>query len=516
MTQAEKVSAVCAECAGPLSFDSDVAQVSCSFCESTMAVAEDTQLVRLACPACGGSFCYLDGQLAGRCPYCETALAGLTRHLLLRYAIRPQTVAPVADAEPLWVPIWRVKGLIYGWDIVSRASLEIDYGPPTAESSNAVSDSYSGTRMVDSGPQKQFFSRVAQQWLLDPAAGPFGVSALGWRPALYPLEVLSAEHERWGRVLAPVMELDEARGRLRQRAFDLGNAAEGLNRLELQRRELVAETISLLYYPFWVQPESAGALGVAETPLNVWDAVTGEPESLIAPSPAPGPASTTAFDELVLIELRCGHCGEALGLGSRAVVYPCHRCGTFWIGTEGGLKPFTAAYAEPQVETEGGPLLWLPFWRVGCEVGFCGQQARSVAGLGGVLNVHWRSAGPQPPRAGGESPLSYFVPAYGAYRAPRLDPAARDMTRIQPPLKDGGYREGAAFSAFFAPEDAMALGHVVFLHLLLGTPRRLASLRVRAEAPSLWYVAFEQRGRELVSTLTGARYERAIFRGIGH
>ena len=56
-----------------------------------MAVGEGVGLVRLDCPVCAGNFYYIDGAMAGSCPYCEAPLIALTRHRLLRFLIlRPR------------------------------------------------------------------------------------------------------------------------------------------------------------------------------------------------------------------------------------------------------------------------------------------------------------------------------------------------------------------------------------------------------------------------------------------
>jgi hypothetical protein len=102
-------------------------------------------------------------------------------------------------------------------------------------------------------------------------------------------------------------------------------------------------------------------------------------------------------------------------------------------------------------------------------------------------------------------------------RAPRLDFAARDMTRLQPLVEPGGYATGETFHCFFGPDDAERLGYVVMLQIIPGSiVKRAASLRVRAGQVSLWYVPFADQGRELQNLLTGALYDRDAFRGVGH
>ena len=53
--------------------------------------------------------------------------------------------------------------------------------------------------------------------------------------------------------------------------------------------------------------------------------------------------------------------------------------------------------------------------------------------------------------------------------------------------------------------------------LLPGTAvKALRSLRIEVGPAALWYVPFDNRGRELVNLLTGVRYDWAAFRGVRH
>lgn len=85
-----QVISVCVECGAPVSFPKGALQVDCEFRNAGMAVGKETVLVRLACPACHRNFYYIDGMMAGQCPFCETPLVALTRNRLWRYVIPPR------------------------------------------------------------------------------------------------------------------------------------------------------------------------------------------------------------------------------------------------------------------------------------------------------------------------------------------------------------------------------------------------------------------------------------------
>jgi hypothetical protein len=238
-----------------------------------------------------------------------------------------------------------------------------------------------------------------------------------------------------------------------------------------------------------------------------------EPLAQAAEPPRVGD-TLSLFDEMTLIELECPECTEPLPRGNHSQIIPCTACGQFWrVGRE-GLTPFPARYARPQ-GTPQGPILWLPFWRIEAAVRYGGREARQVKDLRNQLGVMRPRA--ELPTAPPDAPLCYYVPAFGAARAPRLDYAARDMTRLQPVLEAGEQGEGELFTCFYSPEDALRLAYVTWIPILPGVViPRLRSLRVETGTPALWYVPFDDRGRELSNLLTGFRYDRSTFRGVRH
>ncbi|MBW2736088.1 MAG: hypothetical protein JRH20_27195 [Deltaproteobacteria bacterium] len=493
--QIEQVSALCGDCGAPLSFALGTVQTTCGFCNAGMVMGEQARVVRLRCPACSGNFYYIDGKMGGQCPYCETPLVMLTRDRLLRFIIRPASEPPTPAAEMIFVPFWHLTGLIYGWDFGSRVSTQLERGVgPKGE--NQAPERVSR----DHGPQKIFRGRVVDRWLADPSGRALGLHSLRWRGAIHPLEPLTAEHEQLGHLLPIYLPVEEARGALQDMAMGAG-ATDGITKLACQRADLVAQTLSLLYYPFW------------RVDGELFDGVNGDQETLLTPTDAPSSSPTSGFDELSIVELRCKGCGERLSPSSGALVFPCHKCDTFWVAGRDGLAPFSAAYAEPRLSAEDAPVVWLPFWRVETTLHMAAKTSRCVGDLRNALGVRSLSG------EGGSDPddaLCYFVPAYGAMRAPRLDFAARDLTRMLPRLRAGRYTGGDNFACFFGPDDARRLGYVVWLQILSGTPRRIASLRVETGDVALWYVPFADLGRELHNLLTGARYDRAAFRGVSH
>jgi hypothetical protein len=326
------------------------------------------------------------------------------------------------------------------------------------------------------------------------------------------MEPFSERHEQLGRVVRPALEVEQVREELVARAHRLGGVAEGITRLDCQRQDLVTEELSLVYYPFWSSATPAGA------PV-LTDGVTGEPEPAYRPEGAQDAMAPAlgVLDDLRVIELRCGVCGEGLVAGNRSVVLPCAGCGSFWLVTRDGLKQFGASYAAPRASAggDGGTRLWLPFWRVPVEVGFCGRKAATVADLIARLGVTRPASAVESEPL--DAPLCYYAPAYGALRAPRVDHAARDMTRAQPRLEPGETGKGELFTCFFGPDDARRMAYVTWIQVLpSAVAHQLRSLRLAPGEPALWYLPFEEREREIVNLVTGARYERALFRGLRH
>jgi len=485
-------------------------QVRCDHCDAGLAVEDGQRLVRLSCPVCSGNFYYLDGSMAGDCPFCEAALLALSRNRLLRYVVRPSAPAPddAPDAKLVLLPFWHLSGILLGWDIGRRVTMEEDRNPHATSQGERPEDAMPGATRQDSGPMRSCRARVVDLNLPDPSARALGITSLRMRAAVFPLEQFSAEHEALGRVEPPRLHLQQARDALMERAIRLGDPTGGMTALDTQRLDLVCEELALYYYPFWVK---SGADGGA----RLWDAVSGDPEALGSPVQAPEAAGHGAFDELRVLELKCGACGEALTPGNHSMVLPCSACGAFWEVTGDGLVAMEAHFARPPggVNTEGA--VWLPFWRVPVRARYGGRLAHRVADLRNMLGVMLPPF--DRPRASPDSQLHYYVAAYGAMRAPRLDHAARDMTRIQPLLKRAPRARGELYHCFFSGEDARTLGYATLIQILPGVvPHRIRSLRIQAGAARLWYVPFAGHSRELVNMVTGVRYDRSAFRVVRH
>lgn len=499
-----RVSSICAECGAPIAFELGSMQVQCDHCEAGLVVDQGQRLVRLACPACGGNFYYIDGSMCGSCPYCEASLLALSRDRLLRYVFRPRTECPEAaqGAALELLPFWHLAGLLFGWDVGSRVTFEeeaVQYNSEGQPNAPPV------PMRKDSGPMRRVRNRVVDVSQPDPAVRALGICSLRMRAGVFPMEPFCAEHKELGRVVPPSVDATEIRGRLRGRAMSKSSPTEGMTRLSAQRKDLVAEELALYYYPFWVKR--------AGDEVAAWDAMSGEPEPLAAPQEAPRSVASTAFDQLKLIELSCGECGEALPAGNHSMVLPCTACGQFWRVAREGLEPFSARYARPQAEAQEP--VWLPFWRVPCTLVYGGRKVRRAGDVRNVLGVITPPG--ELPRAPAGAPLCYYVSAYGNMRAPRVDHAARDMTRVQPALKPGPAGEGDLYHCFYGAQDARQLSYITWINIMPGVvPHRLRSLRVQPGEPELWYVPFDSRGRELVSLVTGLRYDKSAFRGVRH
>ncbi|MCA9668228.1 MAG: hypothetical protein KC503_21695 [Myxococcales bacterium] len=501
----ELVSSICAECGADVRFSPGQSHASCSHCDASMAVDQGL-LLRLRCPGCGGNFYYIDGNLGGACPYCETELLAQTRQRLLRYLVRPQVDAPEAGAELLMLPFWRLFALYYGFDIGKDTEITFEISSGVSDGEGQSGGNVAATR-TDKGPSKEFVGRVLNLSTPDPTALAHGVSSLRLRARVFGVEPIAADDERGARLLPARMQPDDARTALYTLGYDFSNSAASGKQRTCQRGDLVAEQLALLYYPFWQVGD------------KLYDAVSGiEEQRSHAPGSVSGGEPVSLFDELTLLELRCTDCGGQLSRGGSAIVYPCESCGAFFVVGKAGLEPFDARYASPAMAAGDAPTAWLPFWRVEAEVDYGGRSGRVVGDLAAQLGVP-RLVGDGVPMAPADAPLCYFAPAYGAMRAPRLDFAARDLTRVQPSLSPlAGAAAGDRYRCFFDADDARRLCYVTWINLLPGTSidKRVRSLRASGGDVTLWYVPFAERGRELVNLITGLRYDRSAFRGVRH
>jgi hypothetical protein len=448
--------------------------------------------------------------MSGHCPYCDASLLAVSRDRVLRYVIRPEAAAPPPDeaggeAQLQLLPFWHLGGLLYAWQVGSKVELIKDTQRASSKADSRADEQGPEVIRKDSGPQKHWSGRVLEMTLPDPATSALGITSLRTRGQVFPVEPFTEEHETLGEVVPSALDHRAAKDRLFARAIHMSAAAQGLTRVDCQRYDFVSETLSLVYYPFWVRARQGG--------YDIWDGVNGDPEPLSSPVALEGSSGSAIFDQLKIVELNCISCGTALPAGNHSAVLPCRGCGKFWGVTGDGLEPFEAHWARPQMQ--GQNLVWLPFWRVPAEVSYSGRKATRHADLTAVLGaLKPRSELLSTPP---DAPLCYFAPAYGAMHAPRIDHAARDMTRYQPVLEVGQPSAGEVYNCFFSADDASRMAYATWIMVITAVVvPKLRSIRVQSGAPALWYVPFESTGRELVNLLTGFAYDRIAFRGVRH
>ncbi len=320
--QRQKVTSICSECGAPVTFPLGSFQITCEHCQAGLAVEQGTTLVRLDCPNCGGNFFYIDGALTSKCPYCDSAVLVLCQQRLLRYLILPRAKGPdvSADAYLMLLPFWNLRGLLYCWQVGSRSSYEES---PHPSSTNDMDGYYSGDDSVPSGsikvttgPRKVFGGRVVNLSLPDPATLFYGIGSLRLRASLNPLEPFSQHHESLGEI--PPLRLDhvQAKEQLLDLAIKYTASVERLTQIDLQRIDMVADELSLIYYPFWIEKTQ-------NQTKAVWDGVSGEPEPLQPPHEGSMPSVPVLFDHLKVIQLTCGRCSQELAPGNHATVLPC-------------------------------------------------------------------------------------------------------------------------------------------------------------------------------------------------
>lgn len=86
-------------------------------------------------------------------------------------------------------------------------------------------------------------------------------------------------------------------------------------------------------------------------------------------------------DSLLVMPLKCNHCGHALPVMGQYVTFQCRTCFAYWVLTSDGLRPITVYRALPPAGIEGEPMV-LPFWVIGIDcVDLRAQTERILGGL---------------------------------------------------------------------------------------------------------------------------------------
>lgn len=397
----------------------------------------NTWAIDCRCPQCGSPAALEETDHIFACPYCRVRLY-VEPGGFFRYCIP----APASIKDPLYIPYWRLKGILF-----SCVPFKIN------------------NTLIDA----TFLAHDLKGMPL----------TLGVRPQVLKLKFASPDG---GRFALPgvtseqaLLKMEASRDRV-EGALDVFTGVPSEKPVKPFLRTYTGETMSIIYAPVRVD---GGKL---------YDAVLNRP---IAPAPAvememPAQADWPAPG---FIPTLCPKCGQDLSGGKKTLVLICDNCQSAWLSGGTGLNE--ADYCAVPCADEA---VYLPFWKM--KLSFDGVKLRSYADLARMANI---------PRAikpewEGED-CTFWSPAFKispqvflrlseqcTLLRPKADEESRaSMKRAYPvtlPLSEAAESVKISLAAITANKKELF--------------PRLADIKVRLESSLLTYIPFVRRSGDFV------------------
>ncbi len=317
--------------------------------------------IGLTCCFCAGRLEVDEASRTVRCPHCASLLkvnraSGIQRFVITEDIPRHQVKfhidrhlkkasEPLASGwntiDELYVPFWRIRGMACA---IFRKPSDRILNPETGDVEDQRDDSVDGIMI-----RARDISFPANDEY------PWGITTLGVRTQVVPLEPLDAEFTEMHRLMSDTVSRTEAGARF-QKAADVSFSYmnEGGHQIRAMGAGL---DYDLIYFPLWIAHyvSSAGRFTaqfdpVAGRVVSITDGDTQLP-------PAAGHVER-AKSPVTLIAHRCANCGQDLPDSPRSSTYYCSNCRRLYAETERGYRPLSVRIPPG---TERGDSLF-PFW----------------------------------------------------------------------------------------------------------------------------------------------------------
>ena len=500
----------------------------CAQCGASLwlvSAGSEPAMAVLDCPSCGAAIDVPEGSLVAVCSYCGGRHLMTGQGLVLRWRVpaavdaakaRAQAAeklgaAPAGEPSLVYAPYWRLRGLVYtceaGFERNEESSEPTREAVPPAPTLGSVFVSvvrfekpeaveFKTLSLAGSGEEVRKLEAVSidRSVLAAPFRGPAGLGSrflFAARRPYDPKRMAGAE------ILPAEVPREEA-----LKGLSL-SAASGLRDLSLEREmevgSLVASSLSLVWYPYWVFVEGGRRLVVDGTGAGVVDDGPAEGGARTASGPE-GDGSAPG-----LVPSRCPRCAADLALEPFQAVYFCAACQSA-CRVEG-----RDLVRVPVLIVKGEGPVHVPLWRLRVAIetpaGVVKDQAALRRFVPGTSYVH----ASQDPAL----PAYIYLPGWGNRLAPRLSQLALRCTREQPALEFSQDRFQSVVRALFGPKEAEALASIAFLGVVYLRPdlmRMMSAARLRVEAADLLLLPGRMDPFEWVDGRTGTAVPRGELR----
>ena len=398
-----------------------------------MSPSDSSWEIDYQCPQCGAPVTVEETVRLFGCPFCRVRLCFPPDDSLRCY------LPPVADlpAEPIFVPYWRVKGMVFSCKEAGTEQLSLDAS-------------------VLALKRRSF------------------KPSLGIRPQAMRLKLFSPGTP--GHPLKYDVPREDILAHVEEQ---LGSAIVPRQCGPVFHKTFIGETISMIYTPVFV------------TDGVVYDAITKEPLQGTSRKDVSIDEPAGSKDEwgARFIPALCPDCGWNLAGEGDSVVLFCDHCSSAWKMTGAGLQRLDHAI----LEADGTADFYLPFWRVRAQVE--GLELGSYADLVRLANLP-KAARPE----WSDKPFYFWVPAFKV-RPDLFLRIARQTTISQPDERIAERTTGSSFyPATLADNEAAEFLTVIVGDMAAAKRKvlpRLGEIRIQMTESRLTYIPFISQLGEL-------------------
>jgi hypothetical protein len=382
----------------------------------------------------------------------------------------------IGSAQLAYAPYWRVRGLLFQWAFGRKYAGGL-YGTKSF-------DHFKKLRAV--AYHRTFPAFSAAKWEL---------FSLGLRAQV--LKMWPYNKARMGKdalIVRQEIPLQEAVRKALQTPYP--GMTDSDQKIDLFRNELIGESYSLIYFPFFCFSVDRGQ---NET-LMIVDALSHKvvKGSLSLEKLAEDSKSQTIpYKPFDFIPFKCPNCGWDLPFRPHTKIHLCRTCGRAWQEIGGSYQEVAFKLASSGNGKHTGKWDYLPFWQLTVSIATPQKECRNLKDFYELFPL---------PRVMDQErlskrPIRFYIPAFRIRNALAVDRFAAQLTRNQPLFEETepeDFREVKAADVWLPLSEALEMAHVLLYSM---TPKRakrthglVKDAQLRLEEKRLLWMPFFEKG----------------------
>ncbi len=311
---------------------------------------QETLLITVKCPECGGSIRHIEGAYTFTCPFCASVLRRQTGGVTLKYTIAPRLnksevleiykssiaknkgkVPEQERVKTIYKPFWYVRGMVYCCHSNgTKNGIEARIWSHTFEANSSIAPS---------------------------------LHSLGLRSEVLDIEGYDSDRFSEEDIVLPVTVDKEEAEKEAVTAAEWGVAEPDW---KYHKTNIVGEKLLLIYYPIVaVQYKDRDQAGEKKDRTALFDGVNGTPLGNGPPVTVPEDNRINEEYRLKIVTHRCKNCGHDLESRDFDIVFNCSNCSRLWLleGDDYKSQKVRLLKTEDNLKTA-----YIPFWHFGISV----------------------------------------------------------------------------------------------------------------------------------------------------